>query len=221
MDSKTFENRTVNAEKLLAYGFAAVDDGYLFQAEILDGQFRVDVHIDLSGAVSTRTIDSASGDEYTLHLVDYAAGAFVGAVREEYSALLEDIAARCFDGGEFGGYAVKEALAYISQTYGDSLEFLWEKFPKDAIVRRKDNAKWYALFVTLPREKLGIGDKRECTILVMRADPALIPSIIDGRRFLSAYHMNKKNWLTALLDDDADIKKICEIIDASYALAKK
>lgn len=38
---------------------------------------------------------------------------------------------------------------------------------------------------------------------------------------LPAYHMNKENWITILLDGTVSKGKICELIDISYELTGK
>ena len=38
--------------------------------------------------------------------------------------------------------------------YCDELEFLWQKFPDNAVWRRKDNKKWYGALLTVSKEKL-------------------------------------------------------------------
>lgn len=216
-----FEGKKPNVQKLKAYGFESADGALSYATEVLDGQFEMKVSIFENGDISTKMTDLASGEPYALHLVDDATGAFVGAVRAEFSRVLEDIAKECFEGGAFGDEASKSILAHIKAKYGDDLEFLWEKFPQDAIVRCKDTSKWYALFVSLGREKLGLDGEGKCNIIVMRAHSDSLTSLLDGKRFLPAYHMNKKNWFTALLDEESDIPKICELIDISYELAKK
>lgn len=37
----------------------------------------------------------------------------------------------------------------------EELEFLWPKSPDNAIFRRPDNKKWYAVLLTVQKEKLG------------------------------------------------------------------
>lgn len=145
----------------------------------------------------------------------------MGAVRADFRRVLSDIADKCFTSRALNSGAVQKVLEYALDKFGDEAAFLWEKFPKDAVLRRKDSNKWYALLVEPKRAKLFEDGKGECRIIVLRACPDDVASLPDGRRFLAAYHMNKKNWLTAVLDDDADFDKIFALLNASYELAKK
>ena len=221
MDIAFFDNKTPNFKKLEAYGFKERDGKYVYGTELAGGQLFMTVTIGQDGKASTETVDAASGEVYSLHLVDGVTGAFVGAVRADFERALEDIAAKCFDGGTFKNLAAQAILKFAKENFGDELEFLWDGFPKDAVLRRKDSGKWYALFVELKREKLGLDGDGEVDIAVIRALPDTVATLPDGKQFLPSYHMNKKNWLTAVLSGDADIQKICRLLAVSYDLAKK
>ena len=221
MRFEMFEGKVADPDKLKEYGFCKIGEDEVYNTEILDGKFQLTVSLSTDGEIHTHVRDLASDDPYTLHLVEGVTGAFVGAVRADFLRVLNDIADNCFSSGIFGGASAQAVIGYAKTAFGDSLEFLWEGFPQDAVLRRKDSGKWYALFVRLKREKLWTGGKGEVDIAVMRALPESIPAAIDGKHILPAYHMNKKSWLTAVLDDDADVKKICEMLCQSYELAKK
>ncbi len=221
MNITFFDNKTPNIQKLADYGFEERGGKYVYGIEIAGGQLFTTVTIDRDGKVSTETVDVASGEIYSLHLVEGVTGAFVGAVREELERVLEDIANECFEGGTFKSGIAQAVTDFAKEKFGDELEFLWEGFPKDAVLRRKDSGKWYALFVELKREKLDIDGEGDVEIAVIRALHDAVSSLPDGRRFLPSYHMNKKNWVTAVLDSGADVPYICELLSKSYDLAKK
>ena len=42
-------------------------------------------------------------------------------------------------------------IRHIRASWGGEPEFLWEKFPDYAVFRRQDNAKWYAVILTVRR----------------------------------------------------------------------
>lgn len=65
----------------------------------------------------------------------------------------------------FGSSGAKAVLSYAEKKYGNSAEYLWEKFPSNAILRRRDNAKWYAAILTVKAEKLGLTD--DCMLEVI------------------------------------------------------
>ena len=215
-----FKNKTVNCEKLIRLGFEKVGDRYVYSTEIFDNQFKMTVKIDGSGNVETELFDLAAEEIYTLHLVTEASGEFVGRVRSEYEHVLQNIADNCFDSDIFRENCAHEIIEYAREKYGDELEFLWERYPDAAVLRRKDNKKWYALFMTIPRTKLGLDDGEPAEIIDVRFDVNELPKQVDGVRYFPGYHMNKKHWLTILLDGSVPIEELLNYLDKSYELAK-
>ena len=216
----TFKNKTYNEEKLIKFGFKASGGKLVYSAPISEGQFKLTVTVDRSGEVETELFDAEAEEVYTLHLVTEACGEFVGKVRAEYEKVLENIAEKCFDSGIFGGQCTKKVLDYALKKYGDEPEFLWEKYPDAAVLRRKDNRKWYALFMTVSEAKLGLDGDQPAEIIDLRFDVEKLPETVDGERYFPAYHMNKKHWITILLDGSVPIEELLGHLDNSYLLAK-
>ena len=215
-----FESRTLNCEKLIKFGFEKVGDIYAYSTEVFDNQFKMTVKIDGNGEVETELLDLTAEEVYTLHLVAEASGEFVGRVRSEYEKILNEIAEKCFDSSIFEGRCSHKVIEYAREKYGDELEFLWKKYPDAAVLRRKDNKKWYALFMTIPKAKLGLDISESAEIIDVRFDVDELPKKVDGERYFPGYHMNKKHWLTMLLDGSVPIEEILTYIDESYKLAK-
>lgn len=215
-----FKNRTVSLEKLIKYGFKPMKDKYVYSADIFDNQFKMTVKIDKNGEVETELFDLDAEEIYTLHLVADASGEFVGKVRSEYQRVLQEISEKCFESSIFGGQCSRKVIEYARKKYGDELEFLWERYPDAAVLRRKDNQKWYALFMTISKSKLGLDSNDPVEIIDLRFDVDELPKKVDGERYFLGYHMNKKHWLTMLLDGSVPIEEILNNLDESYILAK-
>lgn len=216
-----FQRKTVDLKKLTAYGFSKESDIYSYNTVLSDSNFIMTVNITEKGEVNAVVIDPAFDDVYTLHLVDGLSGSFAGGIRTEYAKVLNDIADKCFEPDVFKTDLAKEVIAYIKSTYGDEFEYLWQKFPDDAVVRRKDNKKWYATVFTVSRRKLGFNSDDAVEILDLRMKPEEIEKEVDGAKILPGYHMNKKHWITICLDGTVPMEKIRKKIDESYLLAKK
>lgn len=215
-----FKNRSPDAQKLISYGFGKSGDKFVFKTAVLDGQFDFTVTVSASGEVKSQLIDAYTKDEYKLHLVEDAKGEFVGRVRSECAAALEDISAKCFYTEVFRSAEFRRIAEHVRSKYGDELEFLWEKLPDAAVLRRKDTRKWYAVIMKVPLSKFGIDGDGCAEVLDFRCDALKLQSRIDGKSFFAGYHMNKKHWLTVLLNGSADVGEIIACIDESYALAK-
>ena len=221
MLDELFKDKKPDFHRLADFGFSKTPDGYCYSTTIVDGQFRLDVTVSVKGRVRTGVTEVSSGEVYVLHQIPGAHGAFVGMVREEYQALLSAIAEKCFVRDVFKSDQAKQIIEYIWKTYQDEPEYLWDKFPRNAVFRRKDNAKWYAALLVLPAKKLGLNDDGMIDIIDLRIDTESIDTVVDGKRYFPGYHMNKKHWFTMCLDGSVSPEEIFQWIDASYALAKK
>ena len=216
-----FKDRKLNEEKLLHYGFNKTDDGYVYQTAIAKGQMKLTVNVLEDGEVKTEVIDNESGEVYVLHLMDMAGGSFAGSIKEEYESILRSIEAVCFDKDIFKSDQARAIIKHIREQYNDELEYLWDKFPKYAVWRRKDSRKWYGILLTVPASKLGLEGDNFIEILDLRIKPEELEKILDERRYFFGYHMNKKNWLTICLNETVPIDEIFNRIDLSYHLATK
>lgn len=213
--------RKIVFEKLVPYGFIKQGSNYEYSTPIVDGEFRMQVLISENGRIETKVIDASTNEEFVLHLVPEASGSFVGQVKEEYEEVLTSIQEYCTEKEVFKSETAKQVIAYVRDKYGDELEYLWKKFPDNAIWRRKDTNKWYAALLRISRRKLGVDSDEVVDVIDLRIEPAKIETLIDGIKYFPGYHMNKKNWYTICLDGSVSGNEICRRIDTSYRLAKK
>ena len=220
MTEVQWPNRKPDPRKLLSFGFEASGADLTYRREIAGGM-QMTVTVTPEGRVFTEVTDGESGEEYLLHRVESATGAFVGQVREAYNALLVEIAAACLYNDVFAGGQPRRLLAHIRSAYGDEPEYLWEKYPDCAVVRRADNRKWYAVILTVDRRRLGQEAKGKVEILDLRISPDEVEDTVDHARYFPAYHMNKKHWITLCLDGSVGQEEIERRVAESYRLAKK
>ena len=216
-----FHNRTPNADRLLKAGFAATEQGYAGSFDLPQGQFLMDVVISPEGAVSVKVVDRENEEEYVLVHAPGASGVFVGSVIQACEDRLREIAQNCFEYEVFRSTQAKELIRYVDRIYGDRLEFLWKKFPDNAVFRRGDTGKWYAVILTISRAKLGPAEAGTVEILDLRGQPEEIAALVDGRTYFPGYHMNKTHWYTICLDGSVPTQELCERVHASYLLAEK
>lgn len=221
MANFSFKNKTPDFSKLSAYGFVYQEGSYIYTTGIVENQFKMIVSIEPGKDVKTKVLDNDLGDEYILHLTPDAVGSFVGKVRSEYNNVLQDIADKCFISDVFKSEQSRRIIAYLSEKYRNKPEFLWEKFPENAIFRRTDTNKWFAALLTLPKRKLGINSDEIIEILDLRIDPEQIAYTVDNKKYFPGYHMNKKHWITICLDGTVAMDEIFQRIDDSYLLAVK
>ena len=219
MEELVFKKCKPVPERLLAYGFLKTERGFRYQKPVLDGQFTFEAEVAPDGKLRARLWDGASGGEYVLHLVPACEGAFVGEVRESYRAEIDRIREACFE-SEYFRYSQTAALVkYIREQYGAAPEYLWED--ENFIFRRADNQKWFAAVLPVKRGKLAIEGEGVAEIVNLRVEPSKTAELIDGERYFPAYHMNKKNWISVLLDGSVPEAELFMRVDESYRLVKK
>ncbi len=214
-----FKFKTPNVEKMRLFGFREEGGELVFRTPVFEEQFVLTVRVSADGCVKTELLDVLTEEPYTLHLVEGAAGEFVGRVREEYEIVLQNIAEKCFDAEIFKSAVTKTLIARVREKYGDEPEYLWEKFPDNAIWRRKDNAKWYGAVLTVARKKLGLAGEGNVEILDVCADPAEIELLVDNVKVFGGWHMNKKHWIALPLDGSVGSEEIENFLEESWHIA--
>ncbi|MDE6557898.1 MAG: MmcQ/YjbR family DNA-binding protein [Clostridia bacterium] len=213
-----FYGRKAIKKALTEYGFKSSDGGYGYTEEILGGQFYIKITVK-DDKVDAAVYDSETEERYYLFAVEGAEGTFVGEVRSEYERVLGDISEKCFSAAEvYRERTTAAVVKYAKNKYRTPLEFLWGD--DNAVMRRKDNRKWYLAVLKVKREKLGLEGEGLMEIIDLRAPAAEIARLVDGVNYLPAYHMNKKSWITVPLDGRVDAEIICALVDMSFELAK-
>lgn len=217
---KIFKARVPDFDLLQKYGFVKKENSFVYVKDILASRFNLTIKISLSGEITTKLIDKEVNDEYILHLVEFANGEFVTSIKAEYERVLKDIQSKCFKKQVFRSFQARNVIDYCYKKYGDGLEFLWEKVDDNAIIRRKDTRKWYAVFMLIAKNKLGLEGEEIIEVLNLKLGKEKVSSQIDNKKYFKAYHMNKNYWITILLDENKSVKEILNLVDISYNLAK-
>lgn len=215
-----FNRRKLNMDKLIRYGFEAKENYWIYDTNIMNGVFKLHVSVQENGNVGTDLVENETNEPYSLYKTS-ASGAFIGEVRTEIGKVLRRIADECFEFSVFKTEQALKIIDYVRDTYGDELEFLWTKFPDNAVWRRKDNNKWYGVILTVSRNKLGLSSNEVAEIIDLRLEKEQMPETVDYERYFPGWHMNKKSWYTMILDNSVSTEEICRRIDESYKLARK
>ena len=213
------KDKKINFKKLEEFGFRLIDNSYYYQTLLLKNQFKMSVKINLDNSIFTEIIDTETNEPYILYLIEKRSG-YSEKVYKTYSQILEKIQKECFEDEIFKANYTKEIITYVKNKYGDELEFLWEKSPKNAVVRRKSSKKWYAVILTVSKRKLNLDTDEIIEVINLHNRVEEIEKLIDNKKYFPAYHMNKKHWCTICLDGTVELKEIYKLIDISYELAE-
>lgn len=210
--SDLVENRTIIKNKLIDYGF---NQDYIYEKMLSQPNFKAVITYE-NETLTSRVIDLESDEDYVLVDVKTPIGRFAAEIKKEYESIIEDIISKCTRSDVFKFPQSKRLMKYVENKYCSNLEFLWEKFPKDAIYRNNDTNKWFALLVSLDKSKIGLEGEGEIEIVVIKHDE--VSSVIDGDVIFEGYHMNKKNWITVPLDDRISDDELFKLVEISYNL---
>ena len=123
-------------------------------------------------------------------------------------------------------------INHIKTEYGVEPEFLWpEKYPSYCVFRHGDNRKWFALVATISSKNLGVqgsklendgGEYDNVEIINLKFDKNQTYDFAEtSDHIFPAYHMNKNNWITVVLDGELSDEIIFELIRKSYLLTDK
>ncbi|MCG6841934.1 MmcQ/YjbR family DNA-binding protein [Fusobacterium nucleatum] len=214
------KNKKIDFKKLEGFGFELIDNSYYYHTFLLKNQFKMTVKINLDNSIFTEIIDTETNEPYVLHLLEMRRSGYSEKVYKAYSEVLEKIQKECFEDEIFKANYTKEIVAYVKNKYGDELEFLWKKSPKNAILRKKSSNKWYAAILTISKRKIGLDSDKIIEVINLHNSEEEIKKLIDCKKYFPAYHMNKKYWCSICLDGTVELEEIYKLIDISYELAK-
>lgn len=113
-----------------------------------------------------------------------------------------------------------EILEYSLNKYNTKPIYPWTLLPEYAVLRHESSLKWYALFMNVDGQRLGLTPGRIYDVIDLRCREEDISSYLGKRGFLPAYHMSKKDWITILLDGSVDVNKILELLDISFEITR-
>lgn len=223
IETNIFRRCVVDFSKLEKYGFAKSAAGYVYTKLLLDGDFKATVFVNADGNITGEVYDTANDDVYLPLRVEEMAAGYAGKVRTAYETVLMDIKQNCCNENLFAFAQSNRIVAAIRQNYGDEPDFPWGKYDTYGVFRNPDNAKWYALIMTVDKSKIEPSQHGNIEIINLKLDINKIPELIKNKGFYQAYHMNKKYWITLTLDDSLDDETIWNCIEESraFTLAKK
>ena len=104
----------------------------------------------------------------------------------------------------------------ICNIYSAQPEYLWKSAPSFAVYRHDSNKKWFAIIMDISKQKLGFSEDESVSVVNIKVDPSLVGTLLENEGIFPAYHMNKRHWVTVLLDENATFEKIGWLIEMSY-----
>ena len=210
------EKYNLSKEQLNEFGFKEEAEKLIYRKEILDSSFLIEI-VFVNNQLMVEVYDIEFDEIYSLFSVDSAVGETVQNIREHVENLLSSILGLADESGKISS----EIIDYCNNKYGGNYVNPFKKHP-DILAFVNEKNKWYALLSDVEYNKLNKNTDitTKVKILNVKYPTDRILEIIDNKNIFPVYHMNKKHWISIVLDKNIKLETIKELIDISYSLVK-
>ncbi len=206
-----FDEYKIKKENLLDYGFTLKDEAYVLEKVLDDSLY---VRFTFTGSsFKMEVYDRETQEVYLPFQVENNPGAYVSMIKEEVEKIKKDILVHCFEANTLR----QEVISYVNETYQVEVSYPFEDDTVSGTFKNT-KGKWFGLLMKIPYRSLGVNSTLVVDILNIKLDPDSIKELIDHKHYFPAYHMNKKYWITILLNKNITLEKIKPLIDESYHL---
>lgn len=110
---------------------------------------------------------------------------------------------------------------HITEKYSVEPEYPWAKMPSFAVFRHSNNKKWFAVIMTITKDKFGFDSRENIDVVNLKCDPLFMGSVLNEQGIFPAYHMSKTHWISVALDGSAQEDKVKWLVDLSFDLTAK
>ena len=210
------EKYNFSKEQLKGFGFKDEAEKLVYREEILDRSFLIEI-VFVDSQLLVEVYDLEFDEDYSLYSVDSAVGETVQNIREHVENLLSSILGLADESRRIS----LEVIDYCNNKYGENHVSPFKKH-LDILAFVNEKNKWYALFLKVEYNKLNKNTDitTKVKILNVKYPTDKILEIIENKNIFPAYHMNKKHWISIVLDKNIKLETIKELIDISYSLVK-
>jgi predicted DNA-binding protein (MmcQ/YjbR family) len=99
-----------------------------------------------------------------------------------------------------------EFFDFCRLSFGTNPDYPFDEDIETAVMRHRDNKKWYAIVMRVSRRKLGIDSDELVDVVNTKLPPEMMGSFTASDGVYPAYHMNKMHWVSIILPDaESDI----------------
>lgn len=186
-------------ETLLERGFVAIDGGFSYECLIADDKMRFLLLV--KDELTTQVFDLATGDPYILYRLPRLKSGFAYAIKIEIDAIIDrlfpELSIQAFP---YSSKQFQMLHAALAEMFNEPADFPFEE--KDiGVLRLANKGKWYGIVMPVQASKIGLDSDATIGVINLRVAKGQAPSLADHRIIFPAYHMNKQNWVTIVLDD--------------------
>ena len=215
IEENIFKRAEINENALKQYGFRQSKGIWTLERPFMNGNFKAVITIDGNGHISGTVYENATEDEYLPLRVESMDG-FATEVRNAYIDILKDIKEKCCHENLFIFPQANRLADAIYKKYGDKPVFPWDDF-SGGVFKNPNNGKWYAIVMAINAQKVDKKLTGEVDVINIKLNPDKIKELHKEKGFYPAYHMNKKNWISILLNDTVPDKVLLDLLAESHA----
>lgn len=98
----------------------------------------------------------------------------------------------------------QDFFEYCYNAYGTAADYPFDEDFETAVFHHRDNRKWYAIMMRVPRRKFGFDSDEVTDVVNLKLPTEMFGSFDSSDGVYPAYHMNKLHWISLLLSDAED-----------------
>ncbi|MBR6948816.1 MAG: MmcQ/YjbR family DNA-binding protein [Bacilli bacterium] len=212
IENDIFKRYVPIKDKLIEYGFIYNENTYTLKKKLPFDSFYYVLSIcgkDIIGNV----YDGFDNIPYNNFRVVNATGEFVNKIKDVYISSLLDIREKCFKEKYFIFDQSNRITDAIINKYDIKPEFLW-KDSNFGVFRNNNSDKWFGLIMNIDYSKIDSTKSGEIEVINIKVNDSKEYLNVNG--IYSAYHMNKKSWISIILDDTLTDSYILDLINISF-----
>lgn len=215
IEDNIFQRTVINTNSLKQYGFQKAKNLWTLEIPFMNNEFKAVISVDGTGHISGNVYETATQDIFLPLRVESMEG-FATEVRNTYSNILLDIKEKCCHENVFISAQTNRLSDAIYKKYGDKPVFPWDDF-SGGVFKNPDTGKWYAIIMNIDVQKLDKQLTGNVEVMNIKLAPEKILNLHKAKGFYPAYHMNKKNWISILLNDTISDRVLLELLTESHA----
>ena len=207
-----FDKGKLNIDNLIFYGFKKGNVSYEYKKNLNEDLY---VLFKVNEKSFIYDVYDNFDNLYLPFNVKENYGSYVLSIKDKVEKIKEDIINKCFSKDDFKSMI----LSYVHKTYHTKEEYPWKDMKEYFTL--KVNNKWYLLYMNIPYKSINKDKEGKVDVINVKLMPNEIENLIDYKTYYPAYHMNKKYWMTIVLDNNAQFEIVKSLIDRSYEIVSK
>lgn len=157
---------------------------------------------------------AAAGDKPLFMGSELASFELMGAKKHENGALWLNYTRKRSEREKILEFAAALPSSVLDMPFEDDFE--------TTVFRHGEGGKWFGLLMRVEKSRVGIAGEGKADVLNLKCDPEesfIVREMYEG--IIPAYHMNKRHWISVILESGVPLDFAQRLIEKSYDLTEK